>query len=172
VKGAVKPEAAVELYAMPRRLACAAAALIMLVVLAGCSGEPVEKEQSPVGERQAATVMPAAPVFESILVAEASALLDREQNTLIVDVRTPAERELLRIPGSLAVPFEEILQGQAQLPKDRPLLLICAVGGRSYAAGLYLAKQNYPLVYNLRGGIAAWEKAGLPLERGGAAIEQ
>jgi len=162
--GAGRPEAAKGLHRILRQLAAAA---VVLVVLAGCSGEPAEEVQPPAGEHQSATVMPATAVFKSILASEASDLLGREQDMLIVDVRTPAEREQLRIPGSVAVPFEDILQDQAQLPKDRPLLLVCAVGGRSYAAGLYLAKKNYPLVYNLRGGIAAWEKAGLPLERGG-----
>jgi rhodanese-related sulfurtransferase len=85
---------------------------------------------------------------------------------MIVDVRTPAEIAQGRIPGSVPVSLEAILAGTAGLPKDKPLLVVCAVGGRSYAAGLYLARERYPLVYNLRGGMAAWARAGLPLVRG------
>lgn len=101
-----------------------------------------------------------------MLPQEAFAFLRSRKNVLVVDVRTPEERQLLRIPGSVAVPLAEIMEGRAQLPKNNPLLLVCAVGGRSYAAGLYLVGEKYQWVYNLRGGIAAWQKDRLPLEHG------
>jgi len=140
--------------------------LVLLACMAGCSEEPASQTDSTAGvEVQGASVI-SGPEFASLLALEASDLLAREPNTLIVDVRTEAEREQLRIPGSVAVPLENILRGVAGLPKDKPLLLVCAVGGRSYAAGLYLAQEKYPRIYNLRGGISAWQKAGLPLEYG------
>ena len=141
-------------------------ALTICVVLTGCSGDPLDKETKSEQGNTEASVMPQEPEFSSILPQEAFNLREREKNILVVDVRTVAEREQLRIPGSIAVPLGELMQGQAQLPRDKPLLLVCAVGGRSYAAGLYLIKENYLRVYNLKGGIAAWEKAGLPLEYG------
>jgi rhodanese-related sulfurtransferase len=69
------------------------------------------------------------------------------------------------IPGSQLVPFGEIARGRMTLPTGRPLLLICAVGGRSYAVGQYFYRKGYPEVYNLQGGISAWKAAGLPLQR-------
>jgi rhodanese-related sulfurtransferase len=134
-------------------------------VLVGCSGEPAREEEQGVQETAPAP-QPIVPEFRSILPQEAFALRDREKELLVVDVRTPEELELLRIPGSIAIPMAELMQGQAQLPKDKPVLLVCAVGGRSYAAGLYLVKEKFLRVYNLRGGISAWQKAGLPLEYG------
>lgn len=141
--------------------------LIALILLVSCSGEP-EQQQRDVDtpDKQQAVAVKVDPEFRSISASEAYALLTKEQDVMIIDVRSVAEHEQVRISGSVAVPFEEILQGQTQLPKDRTLLLVCAVGGRSYAAGLYLANQKYPRIYNLRGGISAWEKTGLPVEYG------
>lgn len=137
----------------------------LLGVLAGCSGEPAKEEESGVQD-PAPVAQPVVPEFSSLLPQEAFSLMEREKDVLVVDVRTPEEQELLRIPGSIAVPMAELMQGRVQLPKDKPVLLVCAVGGRSYAAGLYLVKEKYQRVYNLRGGISAWQKAGLPLEYG------
>ncbi len=69
----------------------------------------------------------------------------------------------IAIEGAQPIPMGRILLRHAVLPKDKPILLVCAVGGRSYGVGRYLAKQGYPEVYNLRGGIVAWEKEGLPV---------
>jgi rhodanese-related sulfurtransferase len=135
-------------------------------MLTGCSSEPSSEDEKSTNDRSSAITLPLEPTFESILPREAFGLLERDKGIVVIDVRTEAEREQLRIPNSAAVPLGDIMRGQADLPRDKPLLLVCAVGGRSYAAGLYLIKEKYPLVYNLRGGILAWEKEGLPLEFG------
>ncbi len=140
--------------------------VVLFVMLTGCSSDPAGDDKKKTTESSSEVILPLEPEFESILPREASDLLAREKSVLIVDVRTEAEREQLRIPNSIAVPLGDIMGGQADLPRNKPLLLVCAVGGRSYAAGLYLSNEKYPLVYNLRGGILAWEKEGLPLEYG------
>jgi rhodanese-related sulfurtransferase len=55
------------------------------------------------------------------------------------------------------------MKGTVPLPKDKPILLVCAVGGRSYVAAQVMSRQGFQEVYNLSGGISAWVKAGLPL---------
>lgn len=149
-----------------RKLSGLILSLVFLGYITGCSEEPASQTEHTTGEETQGASLLLGPEFASLLAPEAQALLAKEPNTLIVDVRTEAEREQLRIPGSLAVPLEDILRGVANLPKDKPLLLVCAVGGRSYAAGLALAQEKYSGIYNLRGGISAWQKAGLPLEYG------
>lgn len=141
-------------------------AVTILGILTGCSGEPASEDEKGGQDESVVSAMPLEPEFSSILPLEAFDLLEREKNILVVDVRTTAEREQSRIPGSIAVPLGELMQGKVQLPRDKPLLLVCAVGGRSYAAGLYLVNEKYLRVYNLKGGIAAWTKSGLPLEYG------
>lgn len=149
-----------------RRLVGLFLGFLLLSGLTGCSEEPATQAETTAGAGTPVAAVISEPEFASLLALEAQALLAKEPNTLIVDVRTEAEREQVRIPGSVAVPLADVLKGVAGLPKDKPLLLVCAVGGRSYAAGLYLAQEKYPRIYNLRGGISAWQKAGLPLEYG------
>lgn len=149
-----------------RRVLLVMLAMAVTSVVAGCSGEPEIEDTNSVQGNSGIAAVVQAPEFSSLLPLEAFSLLEREKNALVVDVRTPEEREQLRITGSVPVSLGELMQGQVQLPRDKPLLLVCAVGGRSYAAGLYLVKEKYLRVYNLRGGIFAWEKAGLPLEQG------
>lgn len=148
------------------RMQCVALILIVAGLLTGCSGEPEEEKNSGSQGSPEVSIMPLEPEFTPILPREAFDLREEEKSVLVVDVRTLAEREKVRIPGSVAAPLGELMQGQFELPRDKPLLLVCAVGGRSYAAGLYLMSKQYLRVYNLKGGIIAWEKADLPLEYG------
>jgi rhodanese-related sulfurtransferase len=53
-----------------------------------------------------------------------------------------------------------------ELPADRPLLVICHVGGRSAAVAGYLARAGRTNVTNVSGGMDAWAKAGLPVRHG------
>lgn len=149
-----------------KRLILLVASLVVWLCISGCSEEQAPRTEDNSQADSLTAQELSTPEFSSLLASEADTLLKKYPNTMIVDVRTAAEREQVRIAGSVPVSLADILSGQAALPRDKPLLLVCAVGGRSYAAGLYLAKEKYPRIYNLRGGISAWEKAGLPLEYG------
>ena len=111
------------------------------------------------GVRQAA-------VFQSVSAAQADELIKKKPNLLILDVRSPQELVEGKIKNSLLVPFWDIAKGQYQPPADMPLLVVCAVGGRSYAVAQYLNKKGYPEVYNLSGGMSAWKNAGMPVVYG------
>jgi len=102
-------------------------------------------------------------VFRSIAPEEALRMMQARDDVIFLDVRTPQERSRGAIPGSRLVPIYALLKGEIPLPKDKPILLVCAVGGRSYVAGQVLSQQGYREVYNLRGGVEGWHKAGLPL---------
>lgn len=130
---------------------------------------PEEVVDKVVPEKQE-VVIPSEPEFLSLLPDEAHKLV-QERNVVIVDVRSEAERGETVIPGSISVPLSKLAAGEFDLPKEQAILLVCAVGGRSYGAGLYLMQQGYLQVYNLRGGIVAWAKNGLPLEAGQAAVK-
>lgn len=130
---------------------------------------PEEVAEKEVPEKQD-VVIPSEPEFLSLLPAEAHELV-QERNVVIVDVRSEVERAEAVIPGSISVPLTKLAAGEFDLPKEQAILLVCAVGGRSYGAGLYLMQQGYLQVYNLRGGIVAWAKSGLPLEAGNAEVK-
>lgn len=102
-------------------------------------------------------------MFRSISPEEAMRMLQQRNDLVFLDVRTPQERSRGYIPGSRLVAFTDIATGKLPLPMDRPILLVCAVGGRSYFAGQILAKKGFKEVYNLSGGVKKWYQSGLPL---------
>jgi rhodanese-related sulfurtransferase len=99
---------------------------------------------------------------KSLRPEEARNLIDRDKDLLVIDVRSPTEFSQGGLEGSRNIPFIRILEGRHTLPKDKPILLICSIGGRSYAAVQILLEKGYREVFNLDGGLAAWQKAGLP----------
>lgn len=80
----------------------------------------------------------------------------REGYTLL-DVRRLREYEKERIPGATLVPLPELPDRMGELDPDKPVLVYCAVGGRSRAAAQLLAGKGFKEVYNLKGGIKAWQ---------------
>ncbi|NTV13049.1 MAG: rhodanese-like domain-containing protein [Desulfobulbaceae bacterium] len=120
---------------------------------------------APAGKTAAPSAAPlSGPVFRTVTPQEAQAMIAQRKDLLVIDVRGPEELKEGFIAGSQLMPFWEIAKGQKTIPTGRPVLLVCAVGGRSLAVGQYLAQKNYPEVYNLQGGIDKWKRAGLPLQ--------
>jgi rhodanese-related sulfurtransferase len=81
---------------------------------------------------------------------------DARQSPLLVDVREPWEFAYCSIDGSVSVPLGEVLRRQAELPRDRPLVMVCHHGRRSQHAAMLLAGAGFPAVFNLEGGVEAW----------------
>ncbi len=98
------------------------------------------------------------------VAAERMAAGAREREPLVVDVRTPGERQQKRIPGSIGIPLSQLTNRMSELPADRPLLVYCAGGYRSSIAASLLQGHGFTQVYEIAGGIAAWEAGQLPLE--------
>ena len=66
-------------------------------------------------------------------------------------MREPWEFELCRIDGSMSIPLGEIARRIGELPRDRPLVLVCHHGGRSQHAATLLAGAGFAEVHNLAG---------------------
>lgn len=121
------------------------------------------------GAKPNAAGAPNAPVaaesvaYTSYTPAQSMELIKQKKDLLLIDVRSPEELREGKIENSTLIPFMDIMRGNYTIPQGRPLLLICAVGGRSYAAMQILAHKGYKEIYNLQGGIAAWKQANLPL---------
>lgn len=75
---------------------------------------------------------------------------------VLVDVREPWEFAHCRIDGSVSVPLGEIPRRHDELPRERPLVIVCHHGRRSQHAAMILAGAGFPRVYNLQGGVEAW----------------
>jgi rhodanese-related sulfurtransferase len=85
---------------------------------------------------------------------------------MLVDVREDDEFLELRVPDSVLLPISRFTQGVGELPRDRPLLMLCKSGARSGMATDFLLRSGFPEVHNVSGGILAWHAAGLPTRSG------
>ncbi len=83
----------------------------------------------------------------------------------VLDIRGQAEWKAARLPGVENIPLGYLLDRLDEVPADGPLVVHCQSGGRSLIAASLLEARGRAGVLNLDGGIAAWERAGLPVER-------
>lgn len=140
--------------------------LALLLMSSGCSNnesQPAPAQAPNQTSRQTPQTQPTS-ILRTVSPVEAQQLISSRKDLLLIDVRNQNELSQGAIAGSQLLPFWNIMKNNHSIPKDRPLLLICAVGGRSYGAGQILSRQGYPEIYNLKGGIDAWKRAGLPLQ--------
>ena len=75
---------------------------------------------------------------------------------VLVDVREPWEFDLCGIEGSLLVPLGQLPSRVDELPRDRPLVMVCHTGRRSQNAAMFLAQSGFADVQNLSGGVERW----------------
>jgi rhodanese-related sulfurtransferase len=107
------------------------------------------------------------PPIPTIDVLEADRRLrDDPDGPILLDVREMGEFLTVRAPGAALVPTSVFIARIGELPADRPLLVVCHVGGRSASVAGYLIRTGRTDVVNVAGGMDAWEKAGLPVRRG------
>lgn len=107
----------------------------------------------------------AAP-YRNLQPNQARQLIQQRNDLYLLDVRTPDEYRDSRIADAHLIPIDTLIARQREIPRDRPILVYCAVGSRSSQVAGYLAQQGYPEVYNLWGGIWAWRALGLPVLKG------
>ncbi len=128
-----------------------------LLVFLGSQLVPAAQYQFPGMEQQH-------PLFKTVTPSEAKNLIESRKDLLLIDVRGQEELTEGYIDGSKLMPLWDIIKGTQRPPKDKPILLICAVGGRSLALGQLMSKNGWDEVYNLKGGISAWKEEKLPVK--------
>ncbi|MBR1369587.1 hypothetical protein RJ53_08840 [Methanocalculus chunghsingensis] len=120
--------------------------LLLLIAAAGCTAPDGGDEM---------------PVLQTITAEEAMLLIEAKPAITIIDVRTVREYEAGHIPGAVHIPIASSFhEGIAGLDRDQPYLVYCATGVRGSRALRAMGEAGFAEVYNLGGGIAAWEKAG------------
>jgi molybdopterin/thiamine biosynthesis adenylyltransferase/rhodanese-related sulfurtransferase len=94
----------------------------------------------------------------TITAAELKELLDSDKPTLLVDVREPAEWEIVRIPGAVLIPKDEILRGDAlvSLPQDKQIVMYCKTGVRSAETLAAVKAAGFSDAVHVQGGVTAW----------------
>jgi hydroxyacylglutathione hydrolase len=93
---------------------------------------------------------------------DVAALLERGA-VEVIDVRGRAEYDAGHLPGVVNIPVGLLAERIGELPIERPIVVQCQAGARSSIAASVLLARGVHRVINLVGGIAAWQRAGLPV---------
>jgi rhodanese-related sulfurtransferase len=97
--------------------------------------------------------------MKEISVQELKAKIDNKEDFQLIDVRETFEYEVSNLDGE-NIPLGGILIEADKVSKDKPVIIQCRSGKRSAAAVMQLeAQYGYENLYNLKGGILAWQEA-------------
>ena len=94
----------------------------------------------------------------TITALELKELLESDKPTFLVDVREPAEFEIVSIPGATLIPKDEILRGDAlaTLPQDKQIVMYCKTGVRSAETLAAVKRAGFSDAVHVQGGVSAW----------------
>jgi len=101
-----------------------------------------------------------------VTASDAVQLINRH-DAVVVDIREPNEYATSHIINSRNVPLKELDARAKELAryKEKPVIVACDTGNRSRGGVAVLKKLGFTQVYNLAGGLGAWQQAGLPTEK-------
>ncbi|MEI7972949.1 MAG: rhodanese-like domain-containing protein [Bdellovibrio sp.] len=101
-----------------------------------------------------------------VLDVQPQAVKDHAPQLLLIDVRQPDEftGELGHVPGAQLIVLDELPERIQELPRDRRIVFICRSGGRSARACALAMENNFREVYNMQGGMLAWNQLGFEVE--------
>ena len=119
--------------------------MCLWVVMAGCTGHSDIKNITP---------------------EECDALL-KQQDVQLVDVRTEQEYGNGHLKEAILINIQGqdfTAKAMQQLDKQKPVIIYCRSGRRSMQAAQILVNEGFETVYNMKGGILAWQAEGLPTE--------
>jgi rhodanese-related sulfurtransferase len=101
-----------------------------------------------------------------ISTLEATRLMNKG-STLVLDVRDGADFASGHLPKARHIPMQELSKRIEEIGKykDKPVIVTCRNGSRAGAASRFLKRAGFTAVYQLKGGLAAWQQASLPVEK-------
>ncbi len=89
--------------------------------------------------------------------------LQADRRLVVLDVREPFEWDEGHVAGALHIPMRDVAARVAEIPRDRPIALVCRGGPRSSLVGSLLLARGFTNLTNVWGGMTGWMEAGLPL---------
>jgi rhodanese-related sulfurtransferase len=101
----------------------------------------------------------------SISPQELEARMAKGDAPRVVDVRTPEEFRAGHIPGAINVPHDQVAAHAKELASERGVAIYCVKGPRARLGEQALAAAGVGGVLHVEGGFAAWQAAGLPVEK-------
>jgi hydroxyacylglutathione hydrolase len=89
--------------------------------------------------------------------------IDRSEELIVLDIRGQDEWDSGHIEGALHIDVGHLEQRLAEVPKDKPVAVICNVGHRAGLGASILLQAGYKEVYNVLGSVKAWVATGFPV---------
>jgi hydroxyacylglutathione hydrolase len=99
----------------------------------------------------------------NVTAPELARRLGTDRDLAVLDVREPFEWEEGHIAGAILISMRQVPERLAEIPRDRPVALVCRGGPRSSLVGSVLQRQGYSRLINVWGGMTGWLEAGLPV---------
>ena len=94
--------------------------------------------------------------YENLSPLEVKEKLDAKEDVFVLDVRQPEEYAQGYVPTAYLLPLGEIEQRLDEVPKDKPVIVVCRSGGRSAAASQKLEDNGFDNILNMLGGTMDW----------------
>ncbi|MFQ5802639.1 MAG: MBL fold metallo-hydrolase [Candidatus Methylomirabilales bacterium] len=118
--------------------------------------------------------MPWAMLATNPVVSEINidALETRLPEAVVLDVREPQEYQHGHVPGAINVPQADLASRLDEVPRDHPVMIICHSGMRSLRAAQFMMQMEIAQVASVKGGTAAWRKAGKAVAVGDTSVEE
>lgn len=138
--------------------------VVVVLLVAACGGSEQEAASTAAGLPQGEPVQTAQGTYFNIDVNQVKPLLE-DDSVFTVNVHVPYAGD---IPGTdVSIPFNEVAQQIDTFPADKaaPIVVYCRSGSMSAQASETLAGLGYTQVFNLTGGMNAWQRAGNELVR-------
>lgn len=89
---------------------------------------------------------------------------DNGTDYALIDVRETDEYASGHLAGAINIPLSELQDRYGEITTEKPIVLVCARGGRSARAAEFIATKGYTSLYNLDGGTLGWIEEGYPVE--------
>lgn len=104
--------------------------------------------------------------IKTVNAAQAIGLINHD-DAVVVDVCEPAEFQTGHLPNAINMPLTKLANnlGALNKHKNKPIIIACRSGNRSVKGAITLKKGGFDNVYSLAGGLVAWQKENLPVER-------
>lgn len=101
--------------------------------------------------------------FTRITVDEAKEMMGK--GAAVIDVREMHEYTAGHVPDAAHIPVNTVYARREELPRDKDVIFVCAVGQRSALAAEMAAAAGLTRLFNLEGGTEAWIKSGQPVDK-------
>jgi rhodanese-related sulfurtransferase len=131
--------------------------LFVALLISSCAGA-----QAPVAESPHQIDMASLPLE---LTTQQVNNIRNNPDVVLIDVREQWEYDEGHIPNVKLIPLGSLPDRINEIPEDKFVVMTCRSGNRSGQATKFLREQGFDNVHNMAGGILAWQKAGLPVEK-------